>query len=83
MLPSGRCFGMFSSLDILLGVRAVSKDGNALFFNTSQEANLECTTLEDEVMEWASQKRVRVIAHVESEWLIDPCVSKFKLDWDI
>ena len=64
-------FGMFSLLDVLLGVRAINKHGDTLFYDVTQEGRLELTPIEDEVLQLASPKRARVIVHSDSQWHLD------------
>ena len=43
-------FGMFSPMEVILGVRAVLKEGNILLFNVLEDGRLEWTTTKDEVL---------------------------------
>ena len=67
----GKWFGMFSMLDILLGVRAVLNDGNLLFFNVLSNGRLEETSIEDDVLQIETIKRIGVVMHVDTKWHID------------
>ena len=74
----GKWFGMFSMLDILLGVRAVLNDGKLLFFNVLSNGRLEETSIEDDVLQMATAKRIRVVMHFDTKWHIDPSPDDFK-----
>ena len=79
----GKWFGMFSMLDILLGVRAVLNDGNLLFFNVLSNGRLEETSIEDDVLQIATVKRIRVVMHSDTKWHIDPSPDDFKSSWEV
>ena len=76
-------FGMFSSVQVLLGARAILRDGSVLFFNVLHEGKLERTLREDDVLQWASPKRVRVIVNMDRQWHIDPSPEEFKPEWNV
>ena len=76
-------FGMFSLLDVLLGVRVINKHGDTLFYNDTQEGSLELIPIEDEVLQLASPKRARVIVHSDSQWHLDVDLDKVKPDWEV
>ena len=76
-------FGLFSSLNIILGAKAVLKDNSNIFFNVTQEGRLEWIPRQDDVMQQAFSKRVRVVVHVNSQWHLDFDPNKFKPEWDV
>ena len=82
-IVQGKWFGMFSMLDILLGVRAVLNDGNLLFFNVLSNGRLEETSIEDDVLQMATAKRIRVVMHFDTKWHIDPSPDDFKSSWEV
>ncbi len=76
-------FGLFSSLNVILGAKAVLKDNSNIFFNVTQEGRLEWIPRQDDVMQQAFSKRVRVVVHVNSQWHLDLDPNKFKPEWDV
>ena len=57
--------------------------GKMVFFNVFEDGRLDWTRQEENVLQGASPKRIRVVAQIDGQWHVDPCSENINSMWVI
>lgn len=76
-----RWMGAFTQLEVLIALRACSKDGRCLFFEVESEGRLLRVEEESPLVAACTFQRVRVVAVASRRWLFDSDPSSISDEW--
>ena len=65
-------YGMFSSLNVLLGVRGYKNSHDCLYFDVLRSGRLHSIVMEDEVVSQGSMLPVRILWKNDKKWMLNP-----------
>ena len=75
--------GLFTPLDVLLGVKAYIGEESCITFDIQDDGSLTFTHKESNLFSFGLHKEMRVIANGGSNWVLDPNPQKVNSFWRI
>ena len=75
--------GLFTPLDVLIGIKAYTHEEALITFDVYDDGKLIFTHTETDLFSFCLHKEVRVITNDGSNWVLDPDPQKMNSFWGI